>query len=125
MTKHTNPPRIPLPQGWPRRVKSAMLHVISLAQYSMAYTRGGAANSPIARVRLKAENERLKQQVPLLMEETASGSSCHCLRPNVAVVKPSPSAMCFDHSGPRFLTTSRLRLQDRRTPALPDAGNSP
>ncbi len=30
-----NLPRIPLPKGWPTRVKSAMLHVISLAQYAV------------------------------------------------------------------------------------------
>ena len=28
-----------MPQGWPTRVKSAMLHVISLAQYAAVYTR--------------------------------------------------------------------------------------
>ena len=36
----TNLPRIPLPKGWPTQIKSAMLHVISLAQFSMAYTLG-------------------------------------------------------------------------------------
>ncbi len=40
-------PKIPLPKSWPEHVKSAMLHVISLAQYATAYTRGwaDAANS--------------------------------------------------------------------------------
>jgi len=46
-----------------------MLHVISLAQYAVAYTRGGAVNSPIARLRLKAENDQLRQHVVLLTEE--------------------------------------------------------
>ncbi len=32
MSQQRNPPRIPLPRDWPRRVKSAMVHVISLAQ---------------------------------------------------------------------------------------------
>ncbi len=40
MVKHTNPLRIRLPRGWPQSVKSAMLHVISLAQVGMAYTCG-------------------------------------------------------------------------------------
>ena len=40
MAEHKNPPEISLPRGWPRRVKSAMLHVISLAQFALAYTRG-------------------------------------------------------------------------------------
>ena len=69
MVQRTNLLRIPLPKGWHRRVKSAMLHVISLTQYSMAYTRGWAVNSPIARMRLKAENDQLKQDLVLLKEE--------------------------------------------------------
>ena len=69
MAKLKNPQGIPLPRSWPQRVKSAMLRVISLGQFSMAYTRGWAVNSPIGRVRLKAENERLTQQVALLTEE--------------------------------------------------------
>ncbi len=64
-----NPAAIPLPRGWPRRVKSAMLHVISLAQYAAVFTRSWAVNSPIARVRLKTENDRLRQDVALLEEE--------------------------------------------------------
>jgi hypothetical protein len=31
-------PAIPLPRSWPSRVKSAILHVISLAQFTAAYT---------------------------------------------------------------------------------------
>ena len=55
--------------GWPSSVKSAMLHVISLAQFAAAYSRGWAANSINARVRLKAENDRLQQEVQLLREQ--------------------------------------------------------
>ena len=69
MTKHKNPPGISVPRGWPDRVKSATLHVISLAQFALAYTRGWAANSQIARVRHKAENARLMGEVALLTEE--------------------------------------------------------
>ena len=61
MVNRTNPVRIPLPRGWPHSVKSAMLHVISLAQFGMAYTPGWAVSTPIARMRLKAENEQLRQ----------------------------------------------------------------
>ena len=69
MIKQENSPGIPLPRGWPQSVKSAMLHVISLAQFGLAYSRGWAVNSPIARMWLKAENEQLRQQVALLNEE--------------------------------------------------------
>lgn len=66
---HRNSVRIPLPRGWRGRVRSGMLHVISLAQFALAYTRSWAVNSPVARVRLKAENAQLRQQVALLTEE--------------------------------------------------------
>ena len=62
-------PAIPLPRGWPSRVKSAILHVISLAQFTFAYTQGWAANSPNSRVRLKAELDRACQEIALLREE--------------------------------------------------------
>ncbi len=52
MTKHANSPGIPLPAGWSQHARSAALHVISLAQFALAYTRGWAANSQVARVRL-------------------------------------------------------------------------
>ena len=69
MAQQANLPGIDLPQSWPERVKSAVLHVIALAQYAMTCTRGWAVNSPIARLRIKAENDRLQQAVALLAEE--------------------------------------------------------
>ena len=58
-----------MPRTWPESVKSAVLQVISLAQFAAAHTRGWAANSVNARVRLKAEKDRLEQQVQVLREE--------------------------------------------------------
>jgi len=63
------PPSIPLPRGWSRSVKGGILHVISLARYAIAYTRGWAANSVNTRMRLKAENDQLCQEASLLREE--------------------------------------------------------
>jgi hypothetical protein len=62
-------PRISLPKLWPTRVKSAMLYVISLAQFSMAYSRGWAADSVTPRLRLKARVDQLEQEVALLRDE--------------------------------------------------------
>ena len=61
--------KTPLPDTWPATVKSAVLHVISLAQFAAAHTRGWAADSVNARVRLKAENDRLEAEIRLLREE--------------------------------------------------------
>ena len=61
-------PTIPLPKGWQRHVRSAVLHVISLAQYAAVYTRGWAVDSMNGRVRLKAERDRLLQELALERE---------------------------------------------------------
>jgi len=61
--------RIPLPKDWPRCIRSAVIHTISLAQFSLTHTRSWAANSWNARIRLKQENDRLRQEVVILIEE--------------------------------------------------------
>ena len=62
-------PDIPLPSGWSKNVKSAILHAISLAHYAVVAARGWAANSINARVRLTAGNNQLKHETQLLREE--------------------------------------------------------
>jgi len=59
MLAKPQPPRIPFPKCWPGCVKSAVIHVISLAHYTIVYARAWAADSINARVRLAAENDRL------------------------------------------------------------------
>lgn len=85
-----------LPANWPKRVKSAVLHVISLAQYATAYTRCWAADSSNARVRLAVENERLNQVVLLLREE---------LR-----LKDARMARIPPHRRPQYLPVERLAI---------------
>ncbi len=60
---------IPLPRAWPSCVKFAILHVISLAQFTVAHTRGWAADSVNSRIQLKAELDRALQDNALLREE--------------------------------------------------------
>jgi hypothetical protein len=43
-----------------------VLHAISLAHFSLTFTRSWAANSWNARIRLKQENDRLRQELALL-----------------------------------------------------------
>ena len=60
---------VPLPPSWPKHAKAATLHVISLAHFVLTHVRGWAANSPIHRVRLAAECDRLESEVAMLREE--------------------------------------------------------
>lgn len=56
-------PQIPLPKSWKRHVRSAMLHVMSLAQYAAVYNRSWAVDSRNGRVRLKAAKGRLLEEL--------------------------------------------------------------
>jgi putative transposase len=60
---------LPLPRGWPRRVRSAVVQVISLAGASMAAVRGWASDSMNSSLRRRSEIDRLQQEVQLLREE--------------------------------------------------------
>jgi hypothetical protein len=64
---------IPLPPNWPRRVRSAVVHTISLAQTPLTQARSVAANSINARIRLQEEISRLRQEIHLLREESRIG----------------------------------------------------
>ena len=61
---------IPLPKAWPLRVRSAVIHTISLSRTSLIHTRSWAANHFNARIRLKEEDERLRNEISLLQEES-------------------------------------------------------
>jgi hypothetical protein len=56
-------------RGWPEWIRSAVIHVISLAHFSLTFTRSVAANSINARIRLKVDINRLRQEIALLTEE--------------------------------------------------------
>src|SRR5713101_5368268 len=60
---------LPLPRGWPRRVRTAVVQVISLARSSLALTQGWASESMNRQLRREAEGDRLQQKIQLLREE--------------------------------------------------------
>jgi putative transposase len=62
--------KIPLSRGWRRRVRSAVIHTIALAHTSLTHARSVAANSINARIRLKEEIDRLRNEISLLGEES-------------------------------------------------------
>ncbi len=61
---------IPLPKSWPENVKSATLHVLSLAHTANTITRSWCANSAIERVRLKEKVSQLEQRSPARTSHT-------------------------------------------------------
>ena len=64
-----NEPRIPLPKAWNKHVRSSLLHVISLAEFAAAFTRGWGSDSINPRLRKKTELMRLTATVAALREQ--------------------------------------------------------
>jgi transposase InsO family protein len=61
--------RVSLPKGWTSSVKSAVVQTIALAHYAIVHTRSWAADSRNGRVRLAAENNRLRAELALRDEQ--------------------------------------------------------
>ena len=97
-TKKT--PTIPLPKDWHRHVRSAILHVISLAQFATVYTRSWAVDSMNGRVRLKAERDRLLQELAL---EREAGR-----------IKDARMARMAALRRPHYLPTERMAILELR-----------
>ena len=88
--------KIPLPKGWPASVESAVIDVIALAQFTMTYARGWAADSVNTRVRLKAELDQANQDNALLCGEIR--------------IKDARMAQLDPHHRPHYLPTERLAI---------------
>ncbi len=58
-----------LPRGWPRRIRSAAVHAISLSNFALTTALGWAAQSLNPRLHLRADLERLQNEISLLREE--------------------------------------------------------
>ena len=92
--------KLQLPRFWPATVRSAMVHVISLAKYAAVYTRSWAADSPNARVRLRAAGDRSQEDVALLREEMR--------------IKDARMARIPPHRRPFYTPTERLAILEVR-----------
>lgn len=57
-----------LPRAWKAQIRSAVLHVLSLAHAAIAEARGRVGETGTA-ARLRIENDRLRQEIALLREE--------------------------------------------------------
>src|SRR5712691_9265270 len=90
----------PLPKGWPRRIRSAVIHTISLAHASLTHARSVAANSINARIRLKEEIDRLRNEITLLEEETR--------------IKDARWEVTPAHRRPHYPPTERLAILELR-----------
>jgi len=105
-TCHVSSPQssAPVPRNWPTSVRSAILHVISLGQYAIAYTRAWAVDSTNTRLSLKAKLDRANQEIALLREE---------LRIKDARMKHLPP-----HQRPHYPRSNVWRFSNSKQPAI-------
>ncbi len=62
-------PVLPLPRQWSRRVRTAVIHAISLAQFALTAARSKSRKDGRVRTRQDQQTERLRQEIHLLKEE--------------------------------------------------------
>jgi len=94
------PDSLPLPRGWPRRVRSAVVQVISLARTSLALSQGWASESMSPELRQQAEDDRLRQEIQLLREEIR--------------IKDARMEQLDAHKRPHYPPTQRLAILELR-----------
>ena len=93
-------PRLTLPKHWPQSVQAAIIHVVSLAQYALAYSRSWAADNGNGRVRLAAKADHLQQDAALTREEIR--------------IKDARMARIPPAQRPHYLPTERLAILELR-----------
>jgi hypothetical protein len=93
-------PRILLPSSWTKQVRSALLHVISLAQYATAYTRSWASDSVNSLVRLRAGLDRAHHEIARLREEIR--------------IKDARMARVEAHRRPHYIPVERMSILELR-----------
>ena len=69
MLSHFSLRDIPLPRNWSENLKTALLHVVSLAHLANIHARGAVANSLTPRVRLAADLSRAEEETQTLEAE--------------------------------------------------------
>ena len=89
---------LPLPRGWPHRVRSAVVQVISLARTSLALSQSWASESLNRELRRRAEGYRLQAETQLLREETR--------------IKDARMEQLEAHRRPHYPSTERLAILD-------------
>ncbi len=69
MASHCSDKTIPLPRGWTKRVKSALIQSVSLAATALTLAHGRASSSRSPRKRMTAALDRANTEIALLKEE--------------------------------------------------------
>jgi predicted RNA polymerase sigma factor len=91
---------LPLPRGWSRRVRSAVVQVITLARTSLALTQSWASDSMNRQLRREVEGDRLQQEIQLLREEIR--------------IKDARMEQFEAHRRPHYPPTQRLAILELR-----------
>ena len=114
--------QVPLPKDWPNRIRSAVIHVISLSHFSLTFARSVAANSINARIRLKAEISRLRQEIAILIEEARIKDS---RMERIPAQRRSPTRVSRGVNGAIAACLRPTRLRNSASSTPPSQRDSP
>jgi predicted RNA polymerase sigma factor len=89
-------PVIPIPRDWSSHVRSAVLHTVALAQFTLVHAQSWAANNTNHRLQNLADVDQARQEIALLNEQI------RILNIRMEVIPPS--------SRPIYPPTERLAI---------------
>jgi hypothetical protein len=87
---------IPVPDGWPAHVKSALLHCIAMAHLAIIHARGWATHTFTGRLRLAVQLEQARSEISQLQEEIR--------------IKDARMESIDPHRRPHYRPTDRLAI---------------
>jgi len=90
-------PKLPLPRGWKRRVRSSVLQILALSHYSFTVLLAKAAESKNRHIRFQARLDRRPREITLLQEE---------LR-----IKDARMERVLPHRCPHYLPLERMAMR--------------
>lgn len=92
----SDPPKIPLPEGWPGFAVAAVLHIIAVARLAIMLARSWPDGGECSELRFRAEIDRLRSEVELLKQEIE--------------IKDSRFATIDPRRRPRYSSRQRLAI---------------
>jgi len=117
-----------LPRGWPRGLRSAAVHAVSIAEFALTTALGWAAQSLNPRLRLRAELERLRNEVFYVRRSASRTPACNISKPRsgptIRRLRDWRSSSCGRHAtglSPRIFLVTPVTITSW-TPRLNEEG---
>ncbi len=113
MASHGSEKTIPLPSGWTKRIKSALIQSVSLAATALTLAHGRAPSNRSPRKRMAAELDRANTEIALLKEELDIKDARWSRLPSRRRPYTRPSSACGSSSSRPLAAGRASKLRER------------